>query len=217
MMADVPAAHSSFMVSARSISVPGEAAAWERLGFAVAGDGLRVGAVRLRFEAGEPAGIAGWTLAGTRSADLDGLATRLAAETEAVGESPVHPNGALRLDHVVVFTPDLDRTFAAFEAAGLELRRVRDAGTPENPMRQGFYRVGETILEVVGDVEPGGPARFWGLVVIVSDLDALAERLGHDLGAPRDAVQSGRRIATVRDSAGLGVPVAFMSPAPNTR
>ena len=192
-------------------------APWERLGFAVDGDGLRVGAVRLRFPGGEPAGIAGWTLAGAESADLDGLRTRLVSEAENAGEPPVHPNGALRLDHVVVFTPDLDRTFAAFEVAGLELRRVRDAGTPEHPLRQGFFRLGETILEVVGDVEPGGAARFWGLVVIVSDLDALAERLGDDLGAPRDAVQPGRRIATVRESAELGVPVAFMSPARNRR
>ena len=53
--------------------------------------------------------------------------------------------------------------------------------------------------------------------MVVSDLDALAERLGDDLGTPRDAVQSGRRIATLRESAGLGVPVAFMTPAPNTR
>jgi hypothetical protein len=54
-------------------------------------------------------------------------------------------------------------------------------------------------------------------VVIVPDLEALAERLGDDLGASRDAVQPGRRIATVRESAELGVPVAFMSPASNTR
>lgn len=204
-------------VTLAELELGGALAPWERLGFAVDGDGLQVGTVRLRFPGGEPAGIAGWTLVGAGSADLDGLRTQLVAEAEAEGEPPAHPNGALRLDHVVVFTPDLDRTFAAFEAAGLELRRVRDAGTPKHPLRQGFYRLGETILEVVGDVEPGGPARFWGVVVIVTDLDALAERLGDDLGAPRDAVQPGRRIATVRESAGLGVPVAFMSPAPNTR
>ncbi len=204
-------------VALAELEMSGAAAPWERLGFAVAGDGLQVGAVRLRFTGGEPGEIAGWALVGARSADLDGLRTRLVAETEATAEPPDHPNGALRLDHVVVFTPDLDRTFAALEAAGLELRRVRDAGTPEHPLRQGFYRLGEAILEVVGDVEPDGPARFWGLVVVVSDVDALAERLGDDLGAPRDAVQPGRRIATLRESAGLGVPVAFMSPAPNTR
>jgi hypothetical protein len=199
-------------VTLAELEVGGAAAPWERLGFAAGRDALRVGGVRLRFTDGEQPGIAGWTLAGAQSADLDGLPTRVSPETAAAAKPPAHPNGALRLDHVVVFTPDLDRTFAALEAAGLELRRVRDAGTPEHPIRQGFYRLGEVILEVVGDVEPAGPARFWGLVVVVSDLDALAARLGEDLGAPRDAVQPGRRIATVRGSAGLGVPVAFMNP-----
>jgi hypothetical protein len=204
-------------VALAELELSGAAGPWERLGFAVAGDGLQIGAVRLRFTGEKPAGITGWTLARARSADLDGLSTRLVAETEAAVAPADHPNGALRLDHVVVFTPDLDRTFAALEAAGLDLRRVRNAGTPEHPLRQGFYRLGEVILEVVGDVEPSGPARFWGLVVIVSDLDGLAERLGDDLGTPRDAVQPGRRIATLRESAGLGVPVAFMSAEPNTR
>jgi hypothetical protein len=199
------------------LELGGTAAPWERLGFATDDDRLRIGAVSLRFAGGTPAGISGWTLAGAAGADLDGLPTRLAETAEAFGELPEHPNGALRLDHVVVFTPDLDRTLGALEAAGLDLRRVRDAGTPERPLRQGFYRLGEVILEVVGDIEPAGPARFWGLVVVVSDLDAPAERLGDDLGAPRDAVQPGRRIATLRESAGLGVPVAFMTPDPQRR
>jgi hypothetical protein len=190
----------------------GSAAPWDRLGFAADEDGgLRIGSVRLRFAGGEPRGIEGWALVGASGDELDGLATR-AAELSNPGEPAVHPNGALRLDHVVVFTPDLERTFAALAASGLELRRVRDAGSPEHPVRQGFYRLGEVVLEVVGDVEPDGPARFWGLVAVVEDLDALAARLGDDLGAPRDAVQPGRRIATVRESAGLGVPLAFMTP-----
>ena len=61
---------------------------------------------------------------------------------------------------------------------------------------------------------PDGPARFWGLVVIVSDLDALALELGERLGTVRDAVQPGRRIAPLRPSAGLGPALAFMDPEP---
>jgi len=45
----------------------------------------------------------------------------------------------------------------------------------------------------------------------VADLDACAELLGERLGSIRDAVQPGRRIATVRKSAGLGLPVALIS------
>jgi hypothetical protein len=197
------------------LALGGSVEPWEGLGFASHDDVVRIGAVALRFSGSGPAGITGWTLAGASVDDIDGLSTR--AGEPAADEPPEHPNGALRLDHVVVFTPDLERTFVALKAAGLDLRRVREAGSPEHPISQGFYRLGEVILEVVGDVEPEGPARFWGLVVIVEDLDALAARLGDDLGTVREAVQPGRRIATVSDRAGLGVPVAFMTPAPEKR
>ena len=91
----------------------------------------------------------------------------------------------------------------------MELRRVRDAGG----FRQGFRRLGPAILELVEVPKaPPGPATFWGLVVIVSDLIALAERLGERLGPIRPAVQPGRRIATLRPSAGLTEAVAFMDP-----
>ncbi len=54
---------------------------------------------------------------------------------------------------------------------------------------------------------------LFGLVVNVVDLDAVCERWGKDvIGVPKPAVQPGRRIATVRSAAGLGVPVAFMTP-----
>jgi hypothetical protein len=50
--------------------------------------------------------------------------------------------------------------------------------------------------------------------VTVADLDALAARLGDHLGRIKDAVQPGRRIATLSGAAGLGEAVAFMSPEP---
>jgi hypothetical protein len=55
--------------------------------------------------------------------------------------------------------------------------------------------------------------QFWGVVVIVSDLDALAQRLGDLLREIRPAVQAGRRIAPLRSKAGLGPAVAFMDPS----
>ena len=114
----------------------------------------------------------------------------------------------MAIDHVVVMTPDLDRTLGALEAAGFDLRRVREAGE----MRQAFYRMGEPVLEVVGPTEPDGPARFWGLVFVVEDIDRAAALLGPALGRVKDAVQPGQRIATVRESAALGLPVALISP-----
>ncbi len=188
---------------------------WAALGFSVRDEACDLGRVRLRL-GGAGEGIRRWSLTGIGAgvSEIDGLAT----ETTAAGsESSTHPNGTISVDHVVVVTADFDRTAAALECAGLPLRRVREVpGSGERPaFRQGFRRLGPAILELVETpaAEPGA-ARFWGLVLIVDDLEALADRLGDRLGSIRDAVQPGRRIATLRESAGLGEAVAFMSPEP---
>ena len=91
--------------------------------------------------------------------------------------------------------------------------------TPAGAPRQAFFRLGAEILEVIQVPEEalagmGGrdaPARFWGLALTVQDIDATAERLAPHAGEVRPAVQPGRRIVTLRRSAGLAVPVALMS------
>jgi hypothetical protein len=117
------------------------------------------------------------------------------------------------LDHVVVLTDDLDRTCGAVEGAlGAPRRRVRAAG---GGVRQGFHRLGPTLLEIVESPrhEPG-PARLWGIAVTVEDLDATAARLGTErCRPPRPAVQPGRRIATLTREAGVATIVALMSAA----
>lgn len=192
------------------IAVGSTPAAWERLGFAVDDGAVVVGGTRIRAT-GAGGGIERWTLAGVEDVALDGLATRVVDDAPPTFSAPEHPNGAQRIDHVVVRTPSLDRTAAALDDAGLELRRTREAG---GGARQGFLWVGDTILELVeapgGD--PSGPATFWGLVVVVDDLDRAAAIAGDALGDVRDAVQPGRRIATVRESAGVGLPLALMTP-----
>ena len=119
-------------------------------------------------------------------------------------------------------SPALDRTVAALQAAGLSLRRIREEPTPAGAPRQAFFRLGAEILEVVQEPEhivadaggPDRPARLWGLALIAADLDRTVTLLAPHASAPHDAVQQGRRIATVRRSAGLGLPVALMTPAP---
>jgi len=118
-----------------------------------------------------------------------------------------------RIDHVVVFTDSLERTTTAVaEATGHEVRRIRETAD----VRQGFHRVGPggVIIEVVERADVTSVS-LWGLVLTVADLDALVDAADGAIGAPRDAVQPGRRIATVRGAAGLGVAVAFMSPDPS--
>jgi hypothetical protein len=198
---------------------------WEALGFSVTPDewnidgnnsprcstrACDIGGVRLRLGA-RGHGITKWTLTGIPgdTASIDGLLTDLADGRPAPTPAK-HPNGALAIDHVVVTTPHFDRTAEALEGAGMQLRRV--AERPDGG-RMGFRRLGPAILELVeADAAGAGPARFWGLVVVVHDLGALADGLGGLLGSIRDAVQPGRRIATLRESAGLGEAVAFMSP-----
>jgi hypothetical protein len=185
--------------------------AWAGLGFTVSDDGVVVlGGVELWLDA-SGRGITGWTLRGLgRQGDIDGLATGLT--TDPPPPEVAHANGALGIDQVVVTTPDFDRTAAALEAAGMPLRRVVDAGG----FRQGFRRLGPAILELVEIVGGSpGPARFWGLVVVVPDVFALRARLGADvIGEVRDAAQPGRNIAAVDDAASFGPRLAFMDPEP---
>jgi hypothetical protein len=196
--------------------------AWSALGFVVDRDMCVVGDVRIRL-AGPDAGngLVGWSLRGAESTELDGLTTTR-SDRPAPGERTEHPNGITAIDHVVAITPRLERTVAALETAGLDLRRIREEPTPAGAPRQAFFRLGATILEVVQEppeaIERGGGADrrafFWGLAFVAPDLDSTVAALGDRVGEIRAAVQPGRRIATLRRSAGLTVPVALMTPNP---
>ena len=125
------------------------------------------------------------------------------------------------IDHLVAFTPDLDRTIAALRGAGLDLRRVREEPTPGGAPRQAFFRLGELILEVVQAPagtrvasRSGRPGPALGHLLRRRRPRRDAATLGELLGTPRDAVQPGRRIATLRREAGLGPAIAFMTPRP---
>jgi len=194
-------------------------AAWSALGFEVDDGVCVVGDVRIRLtgtDAGK--GLTGWSLRELGSSALDGLATRR-SDRQPPEESSTHPNGVTAIDHVVAITPALERTVAALCGAGLDLRRVREEPTPAGAPRQAFFRLGPTILEVVQEppeaIERAGgdhPAFFWGLALVAPDLDTTVAGLGDRAGEIRLAVQPGRRIATLRRSAGLSVPVALMTP-----
>jgi hypothetical protein len=201
---------------------------WVALGFTVTDGHAVVG--RVVVQLGVPGrGITGWTL--RHVADgvaLDGLPTEVTAAPPCAA-GPCHPNGAIAIDQVVIATPDFDRTAAALDAANMPLRRVQpdDAGAARSGeagrrasggpaaggFRQGFRRLGPAILELVEAREgPPGPARFWGLVVIVADLARLRDHLSPLVGEIRDAVQPERHIAALSRDAGLSVRVAFMDP-----
>ncbi len=204
------------------LTIADEPARWAALGFDIHGGKAQIGSVRLRFTGPaappEPAGIVAWSLRGLQGAELDGLPTTI-SERALPAPAPAHANGVVAIDHVVAASPELDRSVAALRSAGMDLRRVREQPTPAGAPRQAFFRLGPEILELIQEppeiVERAGgsnrPVRFWGLAVLVEDLDASAARLAPHISEVRNAVQPGRRIASVRRSAGLAVPLALMS------
>jgi len=187
------------------LEIADEPADWRALGFDVEDGACQVSSVRLRLVGKGPRrGILGW---------------KLGAVEPAATAAPPQPNGVARIDHVVLLSPDLDRTVEELRSDGFELRRIREGETPGGSSRQAFFRLGEPILEVVQAPDgtsvarnPEGPARLWGIAFLVEDLDATGSALGELLGSPRNAVQPGRKIATLRPEAGLGPAIAFMTP-----
>ena len=160
--------------------------------------------------AGDGFGLAGWAFSGIPDVgNVAGFPTEVVDVSAPVFAA--HPIGAAQLDHVVIFTGNMDEVSEAIEArTGCERRRVRDLGE----MQQGFHRIGRggLIIEIVQHADRDRVTEMWGLVVIVDDLDAACALLGEDrVSAPKDAVQPGRRIATIRPEVGLGTAVALMS------
>lgn len=192
--------------------------AWHAAGFA--GDGvIRIGSTAIvpTGSSGSDAGgrgIVGASIDGV--GELDGLEL---GEWVATGPpAPVeHPNGVIGIDHVVVSTPDCDRSTQRFEESGFEPRRVRRIALDSGDRRQTFFWFGDVICELVGPDAPSGdgPARWWGLALTVRDLEATADLLDDAVTPIKPAVQAGRFVATLSSASGPTVPILFISPHPN--
>lgn len=107
------------------------------------------------------------------------------------------------LDHVVLLVPELETAITALEAIG-ERPRLR---MPVDGRPAAFFRVGP-VLEVIES--PVRQPSLYGLALTADEpLETIALRwrsLGRDVTDPRDAIQPGRRIMTVRATeAGLAV------------
>ena len=203
------------MTAVSELVLDASAAAWQKVGLTVEDQSAQVGAVTLRFAPAEP-GLPRWGLAGLPPAaravtEIDGLPT--AAAPASAGPAPEHEMGALRLELITVATTSLLRTADAIEAVtGEPLHSVRNAGD----FSVGWIRLGEVLAEIAQSSRASGEhAVFGGFIIVVRQLQQLTERLGPDvISEPRIAVQYGRHIATFRPGAGLGTPVAAMTPPP---
>jgi hypothetical protein len=215
-------------VTVDEFEVADPADAWTRAGFSVDSDAVcRIGGVRIRLVGrGRGTGIVGWSLRGLPpdgSLDhLDGVPTTrsrpggdIGPRSDEVPSAPAtHPNGVIAIDHVVLLSPDLGRTVESLAAVGVDPRRERDGELGGRPIRQIFFRFGEVIVEVVGSPETAseGPSTLWGMTYVVADIDATASFFGDRTAPVKDAVQSGRRITTLRHREfGMSVRTAMIS------
>ena len=196
----------------KELVVGDEPGVWKEMGFNVEGDRCRVGHVDIVFDPSVGKGIRKWTLVGDGEGDVDGVPTTWS--DDGVDATGTHPNGIFEIDHVVLTTPDIGRTVTTLEGFGIMAKRQRETGTYGAPMVQTFFRLGQPILELIGPKDPMGdqPARFFGLAFTSEDLELTGKVMGDALHASKDAVQPGRRIATLDKSAGSTIGIAIMSP-----
>lgn len=195
------------------LTIGDDPAAWSALGFTVEGDRFTVGGVTIHLVGpGADRGILAWSLQ-PPVADADGLAHR--AAPAAVAATP-HDNGVARVDHVVAATPHVDRTTDALAACGIALRRSVD-GLRDGESTYRFFVLDTCVLELIGPTQHDPsrtprPAAFAGLAFVAPDLDPVTALPGV-AGTPRDAIQPGRRIVTLRSAEhDVSVPLAVLTP-----
>lgn len=191
------------------ISVAGPVEAWEGVGFTCGGAGFQAGDVSIAFSGAGRAGL--WFDRETGA--LEGLAAPSGAAMPAM-PTGAHPNHAIGVDHVVVSSPNFARTSATLEAAGMRCLGERSAEIDGRMVEQRFHHAGSCLVELVGQqgVMDDGEPRIWGITFVTSDIESLPALQPPPVASIRDAVQPGRRIATVVREAGLPLPVAFMDP-----
>lgn len=206
--------------SLSSLTIGDAPESWERAGFLVersaARTQVRLGPVAVVLSPGEHRGViavdtrAAKTENGEEGGDDSGDAAQSASETS-------HPNGVTRIDHVVISSTQPAVTQSELEALGCRYRRTRTVGEGADAMEQRFLWWGATLIELIGPAQPSddepATSSVWGLSLAVRDLDASAQYLGDLLGPIKEAVQSGRSIATLRTGAlDISTRIALMSP-----
>jgi catechol 2,3-dioxygenase-like lactoylglutathione lyase family enzyme len=182
------------------LGIPGEAEAWQSLGFAVSDGRTIVG--RVTCATGHTPAW-GFDELNAETSDL-GVETRIEPAPPAPGE---HPNLIDRIDHVVYWAPDLDVAVDSLTAVlgAPPRRRFRPRG--ESGPEMAFFRVGEGFIEVVGSPQPAG---LWGIAFSSPNLDATVEAIraaGGPIGDPKEAVQGGRIASVWKEHVGWGVAV----------
>lgn len=209
------------------LDVLDDPSAWRSAGFTVSAAGLiDLGEMAIRLlgrSKGSPqaGGIDGWSFVGGGAAgvlEVDGIPVRPApAPSSQVGSGAAeaterHPNGAVSVDHIVLRSPDVDRSIAALGKLGIT--PIRETSTVRRGVRQVIFRPSATIIELVGSKNTAGsPPHLWGLTLVTHDVDATHAQLPTSTKEPWPAVQPGRRMTVLRHQEhSISVAIAFMTP-----
>lgn len=189
----------------------GDEAAWGQAGFHCSPSGFRAGEVSLFIGAAVERPALRFS---SPTGSLEGLIAKDEAPDSLLDLPNNHPNGTCGVDHVVVSSPNIVRTGEAMANAGLELLGTRSAEIGGRKVEQRFHRAGSCLIELVG--EPGssgdGSPSIWGITFVTERLGSLPALDPPPVASIRDAVQPGRRIATVVPEIHLPIRVAFMDP-----
>ena len=139
-------------------------------------------------------------------------------------ESSKHPNGIIRVDHIVIKTSELDNVEHSIsnelqmplrrrgEMKGKRMLWYRNAMLPDTP-----------IIEVV-ECEPTQKSGkscstfVWGISFVTNVLEIMRDTIGHEhVSEIRPAKQPGRNICTLKNNFELGIKVAVMTPHSTAR
>jgi len=204
------------------LDVADDASTWASCGFRIEeGSLVRLGEVTIRLVGrqqgrGATKGIVGWSFqglpSGASTASVDGIPCTPPPTAAASPESVAHPNGATHVDHIVLRSPEADRTIQRLAEVGIH--PIREQSTVRQNVRQVIFRPSTAIIELVQTKNTAkAPPHIWGLTLVTGDVDQTHAFLDKTTKAPWPAVQPGRRMTVVDHKAhGMSVAMAFMSP-----
>ena len=119
-------------------------------------------------------------------------------KTFIVSETALPSGKNICLDHLVINTPNPDRTIAQY-GARLGIRFALDRANEKWGARFLFFKLGDIVLEVIHrtgqEHDPLAPDELWGLTWKVEDLVAHHERLSEQ-GVSISEIRTGRKPGT---------------------
>jgi len=129
--------------------------------------------------------------------------------------SPTNANN-LRLDHLVINTPNPDRTIAHY-GARLGIHFALDRTAEQFGARFMFFKLEDVVLEVIyrleGTTNPQDDDSLWGITWKVDDLQAAHKRLtaaNVTVSEIRTGRKPGTHVFTVKSHSG-GIPTLFLA------